>query len=148
VPRRRLREPFVYFVDECLGRHVVPDALRQAVHEGERVEILPQGTADVDWIPLAHRGGWVCLTKDRAVRRRPNELSALLASDLAVFVVGEARGEAQAARIVLALPTIRRALRVRDVPLIARIEHDGGVSVLYDGGKQLSPPQRLKPKRA
>jgi hypothetical protein len=62
VRRHRLREPFVYFVDECLGRHVVPDALRQAVDEGERVEVLPQGTADVDWIPLAHAGGWVCLS--------------------------------------------------------------------------------------
>jgi hypothetical protein len=146
VRRRRLREPFVYFVDECLGRHVVPDALRQALQEGERVEVLPQGTADVDWIPLAHRGGWVCLTKDRALRRRPNELSALLSAELAVFVVGEARGEAQAARIVLALATIRRALRSRDVPLIARVDNDGGVTVLYEGGRQLSPPRRMKPK--
>jgi hypothetical protein len=146
VRRRRLREPFVYFVDECLGRHVVPDALREAAQEGERVEVLPQGTADVDWIPLAHQGGWVCLTKDRALRRRPNELSALLAAELAVFVVGEARGEAQAARIVLALSSIRRALRSRDVPLIARVDEDGGVTVTYEGGKQLSPPRKIKPK--
>jgi hypothetical protein len=146
VRRHRLREPFVYFVDECLGRHVVPDALRQAVGEGERVEVLPQGTADVDWIPLAHAGGWVCLTKDRALRRRPNELSALLSAALAVFVVGEARGEAQAARIVLALPTIRRAVRSRDVPLIARVDDDGGVTLTYEGGKQLMPPRKMKPK--
>ena len=145
--RRRLREPFVYFVDECLGRHVVPDALRRAVEVGERVEVLPQGTLDVDWIPVAHRGGWVCLTKDRALRRRPNELAALLAAEFAVFVVGEARGEAQAARIVHALPTMRRALRARDVPLIGRVEDDGGVTILYDGGKQLSPPRRMKPTR-
>jgi hypothetical protein len=84
VRRRRLREPFIYFVDEYLGRHVVPDALRQAVREGERVQVLPQGTLDLDWIPLAHRGGWACLTKDHALRRRPNELLALLAAGLEV----------------------------------------------------------------
>jgi hypothetical protein len=147
VRRRRLREPFVYFVDECLGRHVVPDALRAVVEEGERVQMLPQGTADLDWIPLAHRGGWVCLTKDRALRRRPNELAALLAAELAVFVVGEARGEAQAARIVLALPTIRRALRSRDAPLIARVEDDGGIAIMFENGKPMRPPRRMKPKR-
>lgn len=146
MQRRRLREPFVYFVDECLGRHIVPGAVREAIDEGERVEVLAQGTADVDWIPRAHHGGWVCLTKDRALRRRPNELAALLAADLAVFLVGEARGEAQAARIVLALPTIRRALRCRDVPLIARIDDEGGIAVLYEGGKQLNPARRMKLK--
>ena len=144
--RHRLREPFVYFVDECLGRHVVPDTLREAVAEGERVELLPQGTTDLQWIPLGHRGGWVCLTKDRALRRRPNELAALLAGELAVFVVGEARGEVQAARIVRALRTIRRALRSRDAPLIARIDDDGGVTLLFEGGSPLSPPRRIKPK--
>ncbi len=98
MPRRRLREPFTYFVDECLGRHIVPDALRGAIDPAERVEILPQGTLDLEWIPLAHSGGWVCFTKDRALRHRPNELAALLAANIAVFVVGEARGEDQAAR--------------------------------------------------
>lgn len=144
--RHRLREPFVYFVDECLGRHVVPDTLREAVARGERVEMLPQGTTDLEWIPAAHRGGWVCLTKDRAVRKRPNELAALLAGELAVFVVGEARGEVQAARIVRALPTLRRALRSRDVPLIARIDDDGGITISYEAGQHLSPARRVKPK--
>lgn len=148
MPRHRLREPFIYFIDECLGRHVVPDALRAAIHEHERVEVLPQGTLDVEWIPLAHRGGWVCLTKDRALRRRPNELAALLAAEIAVFVVGEARGEVHAARIVAALPTVRRALRSRDVPLIARIDEGGSVLILFEGGQHLSPARKMKPKRS
>jgi hypothetical protein len=146
VRHRRLREPFTYFVDECLGRHIVPDALRSTIQTGEQVAILPQGTLDVDWIPQAHRGGWVCFTKDRALRHRPNELAALLAANIAVFVVGEARGEVQAARIVLALSTVRRALRSRDVPLIARIDDEGGVTILYDGGRQLKPAPRMKLK--
>jgi hypothetical protein len=71
VRRRRLPEPFVYFVDECLGRHVVPEALRGAVAPGERVETRPQGTLDLVWIPEASAGGWVCLTKDHALKKRP-----------------------------------------------------------------------------
>jgi hypothetical protein len=75
VRRHRLPEPFVVFVDECLGRNVVPDALRGAITEGERVEVRAQGTLDLDWIPAADAGGWVCFTKDHELRRRPNELA-------------------------------------------------------------------------
>jgi hypothetical protein len=144
VRHRRLREPFVYFVDECLGRHVVPDGLRKAVAEGERVVTRPKGTLDLDWIPEADTQGWVCITKDRALKKRPNELAALLGSAFATFMLGEATGEIHAARVVAALPVIRRILRVRDVPLVARIEEDAGVSVLYEGGKRLEPPRRMK----
>ena|GEM_PF-1237716 len=144
--RRRLPEPFVFFVDECLGRHVVPDALRDAVEPDERVELRAQGTLDLDWIPAADAGGWVCFTKDHALRRRPNELAALLAGSLAVFLIGEASGREHALRIVRALPVVRRVLRSRDIPLIARIEDDGGVSILYEAGTRLESARRIKPK--
>lgn len=146
MPRRRLPEPFVYFVDECLGRHVVPDALRAAVTEHERVEQRPQGTLDLEWIPEAARGNWVCFTKDRALRRRPNERAALLHGAFATFLVGEAKGEEHARRIVGALPVVRRILRSRDVPLVGRIEADGAVTILYEGGEPLEPPRKVKPK--
>jgi hypothetical protein len=147
VRRHRLPEPFVFFVDECLGRHVVPDALREAINEGERVELRAQGTLDLDWIPAADAGGWVCFTKDHELRRRPNELAALLRGTFAVFLLGEASGREHAVRVARALPVVRRVLRARDVPLIARIEADGGVSVLYEAGRRLDPPRRVKPKR-
>jgi hypothetical protein len=40
-------------------------------------------------------------------------------------LLGEASGLEHAARVVRALPIVRRVLRSRDVPLIARIEADG-----------------------
>ncbi len=91
--RRRLPEPFVYFVyfvDECLGRHVVPDALKAVLDPSERLVVMPQGTLDPDWIPLADKGGWICFTKDRALSRMPNERRALLSANAAIFMVGEA----------------------------------------------------------
>lgn len=141
---RRLREPFVYFVDECLGRHVVPEGLGAAVAPGELVITRPKGTLDLDWIPLADAGGWVCFTKDRALRKRPNELAALLGSNFATFMLGEATGEVHAMRIVSALPVVRRILRVRGVPLIARIEEDSAVTVLYEDGTLQESPRRMK----
>ena len=143
---RRLPEPFVFFVDECLGRHIVPNALRESVAADERVEMRAQGTPNLDWIPAADAGGWACFTKDHALRRRPNEQAALLHGAFAVFLLGEASGLEHATRVVRALPVVRRILRSRDVPLIARIEANVVVAVLYEGGERLDSPRRIKPK--
>ena len=144
--RARLPEPFVFFVDECLGRHVVPDALRAAIDADERVELRAQGTQDLDWIPEADIGGWAVFTKDHALRRRPNELAALLSAKTAVFLLGEASGREHAARVVAALPLVRRLARARDVPMIARLEANGSATVLYEAGARLEPPAKVRSK--
>ena len=63
---RPLPEP-VLFLDECLGRTDVPDALRA---NGARVELLHQhfslSTADEVWLAEVGRRGWVVLTKTSA----------------------------------------------------------------------------------
>jgi hypothetical protein len=108
--------------------------------------MVAQGTPDLAWIPAADEGGWACFTKDHALRSRPNEQAALLHGAFAVFLLGEASGQEHAARVVRALPVVRRVLRSRDVPLIARIEADGVLVLLYEGGERLHSPRRIKPK--
>lgn len=53
--RRRLPEPFVIFVDECLGRDVVPTALRAALEEGEDLILVgdarPRSRTEVSSTP-------------------------------------------------------------------------------------------------
>jgi uncharacterized protein with PIN domain len=67
-------------VDHSLGTKAVAIALREA---GARVEILEdhfsEDTDDEIWIEVAQRG-WVILTKDVAIRKRPLELAAALTS--------------------------------------------------------------------
>src|SRR5689334_2714370 len=76
VRHRRLPEPFTFFVDECLGRHIVTRALGGALLDGEHIVTRPQGTMDEAWLPEAGER-WICLTKDHALKRRPNELDAI-----------------------------------------------------------------------
>lgn len=143
--RRRLPEPFTFFVDECLGRHIVPSALGRALLEGEHIVTRAQGTLDEAWLREAgHR--WICLTKDHALKRRPNEINAILRTGAAIFMLGDASGEEQARRILGALPVVRRVARTHDLALIARIEPEGTVVVLYEAGAQLANPKRLRPK--
>jgi hypothetical protein len=58
----RLEEPFVFFVDRCLGRQIVPDALKAALEPSERVEIhddhFAQDARDVQWLKSVGERGW------------------------------------------------------------------------------------------
>lgn len=152
MPRRRLREPFTFFVDECLGAELVPSALRAGVTSGERVvvhrEVFPQGVDDETWITTIAAEGWVAITKDARLRHRPNELAAILGAGAAVIMISDGKGEEMARTLASALPGIRRALRVHEVPCVARAERSGSVYVTYSGGEQLRPPRVLKPGRS
>lgn len=96
-----------FFIDRSLGRRIVPEALRAcelAVHTmadvyGERVG---QGLKDETWLRDVGERGWVVLMKDDAIRRRPAEREALIASGVRVFCLTNAqlRGEEQARRLV------------------------------------------------
>jgi PIN domain-containing protein len=109
-----------FFIDRSLGRHVVPDALREAgvvVHVmadmyGERIG---QGLADDEWLHDAGERGWVVLMKDAKIRYRPAELEVIIDHGLRAFCLTNAnlRGAEMAARLVANLP---RILRVAQEP--------------------------------
>ena len=96
-----------FFVDRSLGYHLVPDALRalgfvvhtmRSVYGPHAEEIVP----DTVWLQRAGREGWIVLTKDDAIRRRPVELQALVANGVRSFCLTNANltGEQQRHRFV------------------------------------------------
>ena len=73
-------EPFVFWVDRCLGTRVVPDALEEAGVEIRRyVDLYPDDpeVEDVVWIPEVTAKGWVILTQDAAISRNTAEIEVL-----------------------------------------------------------------------
>jgi hypothetical protein len=108
VPRSRPpRDPPEFFVDRSLGYHVLPDALRglglvvhtmRSVYGPDAEETVP----DVVWLEQAGGAGWVVLTKDDAIRRRPVELQALAAHGVRAFCLTNANltGEQQRDRFL------------------------------------------------
>ena len=130
---RRRKEPLTYFVDECLGRHYVVDALRQA---GARVEVhhdhFDSGAPDSEWLPIVGERRWVVLTKDRNIRRRELEIHALMNARVRAFVLttAELTGAEQAATFVRALPKMNRMASASRGPLIGRVSESGGISML------------------
>jgi hypothetical protein len=86
----------------------VPDALRGlgfAVHTMRSVygPGAEETVADVTWLERAGRAGWVVLTNDDAIRRRPVELRALAGHRVRCFCLTNANltGEQQRDRFVV-----------------------------------------------
>jgi hypothetical protein len=107
--------PLEFLVDRSLGRHLVPQAIRGAGFVvrtlfdvyGDDEERLP----DTTFLRDAGRLGWVVLTGDAAIRRRPHELEVVQTERVRVFALarGNLRGVEQAARFADNLERIVRA---------------------------------------
>ncbi|HEY3820721.1 MAG TPA: hypothetical protein VGL81_26325 [Polyangiaceae bacterium] len=143
----KLPEPFVYFVDRSIGRHVVVDALRAAgevahAHDDHFV----QNTPDAEWLVEIAGRGWVILTKDKDIRRNELERSAIVQAKAACFMLG--RGDVSAPTMgrtfVTALPRIRRVLRRFEAPLAASVNLAGQLRVLLGSGRWLDPPKEIR----
>lgn len=89
------------------------------------------GVSDVAWLVEVGQRGWVVLTKDKSIRRRPLEYEAFRAARCRVFVLTatDVTGEEQAAILVGALRPITRFAR-RASPLLARVTRKGDVSLI------------------
>jgi hypothetical protein len=125
-------EETVFFLDRCLGRNVVAEAL---IAQGIRVERhddhFPQDQTDAEWLPEVGRRGWIVLTRDKNFDKNQIELRALFNSGTASFVLTgkEMTGQQMADAYVAAMPTIVRFLEKFRRPFVARITRAGIVKV-------------------
>ena len=121
-------EPLTYFVDRDLGIRDVPAAVRAS---GARVELhrdhFPDDAPDVEWIPYAAERGWVILTQDRGIGRRPNERDLVLSTKAMYVCVagGSRRGVETAAMIAGHFAIVDGLVRAQPRPLIARVNLAG-----------------------
>jgi PIN like domain len=102
----RSDKPPEFFVDRSLGKSIV-EGLRATgltVHSmaGIYGEEQAQGLPDETWLRDAGVNGWIVLTKDDAIRRRPAERDALTDAAVRVFCLTNRnlRGTEQTARFV------------------------------------------------
>lgn len=104
-----------FLVDRSLGRHQIPHAIRshgyvvRTLFEvyGDQEEALP----DTAFLRDAGRHGWVVLTGDATIRRRPHELKVVRDEGVRVFTLprGNLRGAEQVRRFVESLGAIVHA---------------------------------------
>lgn len=91
----------------------------------------PEG-ADVDWIAATSREGWIAITRDQHIRRKPNELAAIRASQAVIFVFtsGNLSSEDTARLLLKALPKIYRDAKGSARPALFSLRKDGSIGRL------------------
>lgn len=115
-----------------------------------RSDKFPVGVSDEDWLVEAGEQGWVVLTKDQAIARRPNEMLALTRSGVRAFVLtaGEMTGEEQARLFSRFLPKMRQwVAAIRRGAFVVRVNSDRSSELLHPLKRRRTLPRRLAKRR-
>ena len=102
----REEQPAEFFVDRSLGKSIVEGlrVVELTVHSIADIygEKRAQRLDDEIWLRDAGKNGWIVLTKDDAIRRRPAERDALTEAAVRVFCLTNRnlRGAEQTERFV------------------------------------------------
>lgn len=112
----------VFFTDRDLGKQF-PALLRNAGISVERhSDHFPDDAKDEEWIVEVGKRDWVVLTHDKRIRYKPNELAAVRAAGIAMFVLsGKTAHSVLAANFINTIDRIHAFLSKYDRPFIAKV---------------------------
>jgi hypothetical protein len=75
------------YLDESVSQRLLAAALRErGVTVYIRADLFPAGVSDPEWLEYIGSRGWIAITKDKHICKRPNELQALLNSRARTFL--------------------------------------------------------------
>lgn len=123
---------YVFLFEESLGRFIPEEfQKRTGAQVKKHAEAFPCGGADQDWIPQAARRGWVLISKDKRIRKRPIELQALIQAKARFFYLryGDLTKQESADAFITAYPKMLRILENTAPPFIARVSPSGAVEL-------------------
>lgn len=121
------------FIDRDTWSHWLDGALRKAgIPFVAHREMFEPEAPDPVWIAEVGRRGWVVVTRDKNIRRRPNELRAVRDAGLHLFALtsGNLSAEDTAAIIVKTWPAIRREVAQTPAPALYSVSRSGDVRLL------------------
>ena len=112
----------VYFTDRDLGQRF-PDILMAAGIDVERHKThFADDAPDEEWIAEVAKRGWIAITHDKAISRRPNERQAVLDAGLGLLImVGAAPYPDLAQNFVVTRTRIDAFVERHTRPFIARV---------------------------
>lgn len=123
----------ILFIDRCAWSRRLGEALTAAdipfiAHQQRFASACP----DEEWLQVAGTEGWIVLTRDQAIRRKPNELKAFRAAKLILFALasGNASAEDTARLLVTLYPKMMRKARATQPPAMFSVTLAGGINLV------------------
>ncbi len=123
----------IFFIDEAIGKHAVPDALRKAGAKVETVhDALHSGALDEEWIEYVGRNNRLAITKDKRIRHRQIEIQAIKKYKAKVFryTSGNLSGKDMADIAVKTIDKMKKYADNHNGPFIVSITKGGALNPL------------------
>jgi hypothetical protein len=137
----RLPDALVYYLDANLDGPELVRRLRDGGMpcEPHRDHFAPDARDDM-WIPTIARRGWVIVTRDFAIKRRPNEREAWTTADATVVMVrGDKLSAEDMSKQLLAAHMQGRLdnyITKRTPPMIVYVSPDGQLQTNFGGERR------------
>lgn len=120
----------VFFIDRCLGRKQIAEALRNLgitaeVHDDH----FPKEALDTEWLPEVGKRGWIVLTKDDMIAKRNLEKLAVVNAKIKMFVLSakQLSGNEMANVFTKAVLAMQNFAISYPAPFIAKVHRNGDV---------------------
>lgn len=121
----------VLFIDRCAWSHKLGEALTKiGAHFIPHHEKFEPACPDEKWLGAVGKQGWIVLTRDKNIRRKPNELRAFREHGVIGFVLtsGDASAADTAALVTAIYPKLMRKARVVKPPAMFSIMLAGAIN--------------------
>jgi hypothetical protein len=123
----------VLFIDRCAWSNRLGEALTAA-----GIAFIPHhqrfapNCPDEDWLPVAGKEGWIVLTRDKNIRRKPNELQAFKANRVLAIVLssGQASAADTADLVIRLYPKLMRKVQNAKPPAMFTVTLAGTISAV------------------
>ena len=119
------------FIDRCAWSRKLGDALTAAgIHFIAHHDRFEPACPDEEWLAVAGREGWIVVTRDNRIRRKPNEIAAFRSAKAIAFVLasGNASAEDTARLLALLYPKMMRKARACRPPAMFSITLSGNIT--------------------
>lgn len=121
----------VLFIDRCAWSIRLGEALTAA-----NIAFIPHHQCfvhdcpDEEWLPAVGKKGWIVLTRDKNIRRKPNELRAFKESRVLAIVLtsGQASAADTADLVVRLYPKLMRKMQTAKPPAMFAVTLVGTIS--------------------
>lgn len=119
------------FIDRCAWSHRLGEALTQlgAPFIPHHEQFAPD-CPDEEWLETAGKQGWIVLTRDKNIRRKPNELRAFRDHKVLGFVLtsGDASAADTAALVTVVYPKLIRKAKGTKPPAMFSVTLAGAIN--------------------
>lgn len=121
------------FIDRDTWSHLLDGKLREAgIPFVAHRDVFKPDAPDPEWIAEVGRHGWLVVTRDKNIRRRPNELRAVRDAKLHMFALssGNLSAADTAVIVIKAWPAMQREALQTPAPALYVVSQSGAVRLL------------------